>query len=203
MDKQHQTDREMDGGPGTSRGLAALHATGEEDCPAVDNSVTNEVTGLNPAGRPATDDRRRIQGRINSRNNARLGTWNVQTLYQTGKLIGVIREMRRCEIRVLGVAETHWTGRGHYTTAEGELVVFSGGDNHRAGVGVIFSREASSSMESYKAVNDRVLYVRGPHHSTSLGSKSMHRQPTLMRRKRRTSMRLCRLFWMTAQARTS
>ena len=46
----------------------------------------------------------------------------------------------------------------YFTT--GELVIFSGSQDHRAGVGVILSKSVSNSMIAYRAISDRVLYVR-------------------------------------------
>ncbi|KAI8493303.1 hypothetical protein Bbelb_293070 [Branchiostoma belcheri] len=90
----------------------------------------------------------------------RMATWNVRTLHQVGKLSNVLREMERCDINVLGVAETHWTGSGFFTATEGEMVIYSGGETHRSGVAVVLSQAASRSMLSYKAVSDRILLVR-------------------------------------------
>ena len=68
--------------------------------------------------------------------------------------------MNRCSISILGIAETHWTGKGHFTTASGQLVVYSGSQDHRAGVGMILSKPVSNSMVAYRAISDRVLCVR-------------------------------------------
>ena len=59
-------------------------------------------------------------------------------------------------MQVLGVAETHWTGSGHFTTETGEMVVYSGGTIHR----VIFALKVASSVLGYRLVNDRVMWVR-------------------------------------------
>ena len=151
----------MDGGPGPSRGPAALRATGEEVGLATEIPVTvNEAAGPNPIGRFVAEAHRRSCGKVTLRKSLRIGTWNVQTLRQTGKLTNIIHEMKRCDIRVLGVAETHWKGTGFFTTDENELIVYSGGDCHRAGVAVFLSKEASNNMIAYQAFNERVLYVR-------------------------------------------
>ena len=157
----HQSNFVMDDDLGPSRRLAVPRVTGEEDVPTASNPVLgNDATVPNPQGRSAADSRRRGSDRITLRSDVRLGTWNVQTLHQQGKLCNVTREMRNCGLHLLGVTETHWTGNGHFTTETGELVVYSGGDAHRAGVGVIFSKVVANSMISYRPVNDRILYVR-------------------------------------------
>jgi len=52
------------------------------------------------------------------RNNSILtvGTWNVRSLHQTGKLENVMQEMRRMNIDILGIAETFWDGMGDFET---------------------------------------------------------------------------------------
>ena len=117
--------------------------------------------------REAANDSCRSTGRSGMTCSDRYGYWSrknptgcISALYQTGKLANVMQEMNRCSISALGIAETHWTGKGHLTTASGELVIFSGSQDHRAGVGVILSKSVSSSMVAYRAISDRILYVR-------------------------------------------
>ena len=91
---------------GTSRGSNLLYATGEEgDSDMNSSNLVNEAMDLNPAGRSNGDDRDNYV-RVSLRNVTRIGTWNVRTLYQVGKLTSVIREMNRCSIQMLGIAET-------------------------------------------------------------------------------------------------
>ena len=82
----------MEGDLGTSRRLAALHATREEGKTVKGISGTYDATNSNPYGRFVADDTG-VRSRINLRNKARIGAWNVQILYRTGKLVNVIQEM--------------------------------------------------------------------------------------------------------------
>ena len=159
METEKHQFLDIDGGLGTSRSLAAPHATEEEGETAKDILETYDATDSNPHGRSVADDTG-ARSRINLRSRERMETGNVRTLYQTGKLTNVIQEMNRCGISILGIAETHWTGKGHVTTASGELVIYSGSQDHRAGVGMILSKSVSNSMVAYRAISDRVLYVR-------------------------------------------
>ena len=88
-----------------------------------------------------------------------MATWNVRTLQQCGKLTNVINEMGRYNISVVGVAETHWTGSGYFSTDGGELVIYLSGDLRRRGVAVIFSQAAANSMMTYMAISDRLIHV--------------------------------------------
>ncbi|XP_061175584.1 uncharacterized protein LOC133184509 [Saccostrea echinata] len=42
----------------------------------------------------------------------RIGTWNVRTMFETGKAAQVAREMRRYNIQLLGICESRWNGTG-------------------------------------------------------------------------------------------
>ena len=72
----------------------------------------------------------------------RIGTWNVNTLYQSGKLINVEREMRRLKLNILGVAEVRWSGVGSVKLDDGGCLIYSGGLNHIYGVGIMLGQKA-------------------------------------------------------------
>ena len=153
--EKHQLS-DMNNGLGTSRRLTALHATGEERETAKDILWTCDARDSNPHRRFVANDTG-VRSRINLRNRERIGTRNVQTLYQTGNLANVKQEMNQCGISALDIAETHSTGKEHFTTASDELVVYSGSQDHRAVVEVILSKFISNSMAAYKAISDGVL----------------------------------------------
>ena len=44
-----------------------------------------------------------------------IGTWNVRSLYQAGKLAGIIQEMERINLNLLGISETFWNDNGNST----------------------------------------------------------------------------------------
>ena len=46
----------------------------------------------------------------------KIGTWNVRSLYRSGKLANVLKEMKRMGIGIMGVAETMWNNEGSFTT---------------------------------------------------------------------------------------
>ena len=50
--------------------------------------------------------------KVNTRKPVRLATWNVRTLYQSGKLDNVKQEMERLKINILGISETRWKDCG-------------------------------------------------------------------------------------------
>ena len=90
-----------------------------------------------------------------------IGTINVTTLYQPGKLKCTIEEINKYRWDVLGLAETHWTGSGEFET-EGIMVLFSGRDDniHREGVAIMLNKRAKKTYIEHKAVSSRIISVR-------------------------------------------
>jgi exonuclease III len=43
----------------------------------------------------------------------RFGTWNVRSLYRSGSLTAVARELARCKLDLVGVQEVRLEQRGH------------------------------------------------------------------------------------------
>ena len=76
----------------TSRRLVALHATGEGRKDVKKIPQIYDITNSNPLGTFVADGRG-IRSRIKVHSRARIGTWNIRTSYQTGKLANVIQEM--------------------------------------------------------------------------------------------------------------
>ncbi|VDP23842.1 unnamed protein product [Schistosoma margrebowiei] len=55
-----------------------------------------------------------------------IGTWNVRTMWETGKISQIAMEMKRYNLAVLGISETHWTQAGQKKLATGEMLLYSG-----------------------------------------------------------------------------
>lgn len=76
---------------------------------------------------------------------SRLATWIVRGLLQVGKLDIVKKELARCNVRIPGLPETHWRGRGHFRS-HGHTVYFSGSDDvSRGGVAFVVSGALASA----------------------------------------------------------
>ncbi|VDO82335.1 unnamed protein product [Schistosoma margrebowiei] len=55
-----------------------------------------------------------------------LDTWNARTMLDTGRAFQIAAEMRRYNLEVLGISETHWMQVGQQRLASGELLFYSG-----------------------------------------------------------------------------
>jgi len=88
-----------------------------------------------------------------------LGTWNVRTLLQTGKLENLKIEMKRLKIDILGISEMRWNGQGDFISGD-YRVIYSGGDNGRNGVGIILNKKWAQCVRSYITYDDRLIMIK-------------------------------------------
>lgn len=102
-----------------------------------------------------------IQGKISLRANHRIATWNIRGTLKPGKLSIVEREMVNHHISILGICETHIRGNGHFKTASGNTLYFSGADeSSHHGVGILIPSELNKYVLGYKPVSDRIISIR-------------------------------------------
>ena len=89
----------------------------------------------------------------------RIGTWNVRSLYATGKLDNAIKEAKYINIDILGLSEIRWTGSGKIQK-EQHTILYSGGDNHTRGVGIIINKNINKEVLGYWPVSDRIIMMK-------------------------------------------
>ena len=58
-----------------------------------------------------------LKNLLSARKIINIGTWNVRTMYETGKAAQIAAEMRNYKLSVLGLAETRWTKSGQQKLA--------------------------------------------------------------------------------------
>ena len=80
-------------------------------------------------------------------------------MFEKGKLDNMKREMERVNINILGVSEVRWTGAG-LITSDKHTIIYSGGEKHEKGVGIIMDEAISKTIIGYHAISDRVLLVK-------------------------------------------
>ena len=94
----------------------------------------------------------------------RFGTWNVRTLYQTGKLAQVCRILQTFKLAFLGLSEVRWNEFGELTTSKGHQWLWSGMPNktdpHQRGVGVLINKEYRKFLLEQKFISERIILVR-------------------------------------------
>ena len=75
-------------------------------CDRLLESSQDTHMNVNGESRKETNDRKMEV--LNTKTKTRIGFWNVRTMYETGKLAQVKAEMRRYNLRILGISESRW-----------------------------------------------------------------------------------------------
>ena len=98
---------------------------------------------------------------LSSKKRERVGHWNVRTLYSTGKAFCMVKELKRLNIRICGISETHWTGCGRMS-ANGYTIWYSGTETgiHQRGVAIALESSFSKSVSDVVFQNDRLIKIR-------------------------------------------
>ncbi|VDP27414.1 unnamed protein product [Schistosoma margrebowiei] len=87
---------------------------------------------------------------LTTRANIFIGTRNVRTICETGKTSQIGMEMRKYNLAILGISETHWTQAGQKRLATGEMLLYSGHEEdnapHTQGVALMLSKVAQNVL---------------------------------------------------------
>ena len=83
----------------------------------------------------------------------------MRALYQCGKLESVKKEMTQLKINILGINKTRWPKSNDFMIDDFKMI-YSGGDKHERGVGLLLDQYISKCVLGYWTVSDRVLLVK-------------------------------------------
>ena len=100
---------------------------------------------------------------LTTKAKTRIGTWNIRTLYETGKSAQVCSEMHRYDLKILGLCETRWNGTGRTRLSSGDTIIYSGqeeGQPHTHGVALLMTPEATRALLSWEPLSPRLLTAR-------------------------------------------
>ena len=117
--------------------------------------MTDDSQTREGAGAPTVD-------LLKPKQKMRVGCWNVQTLYQTGRMPQLVKEFDSYNLDILGVSEVRWTGTGKRRLASGHTIVFSGrsDDQHSEGVALLLNRKTEKALLEWKPFGSRLLKAR-------------------------------------------
>ena len=60
---------------------------------------------------------------------------------------------------ILGIAETHWTEEGKIIQGN-HTMIYSGGEKHSNGVGIVMENSVAKSMMGFWAISDKVIMIK-------------------------------------------
>jgi len=89
----------------------------------------------------------------------RFGTWNVRSLYRSGSLTTVNRELARYKLDLVGVQEVRWDKEGEVRA--GGLYSFSMEKKRKSLIGnkIFVHHRILSAVKRVEFVSDRMLYI--------------------------------------------
>ncbi|CAH8678593.1 unnamed protein product [Schistosoma haematobium] len=90
-----------------------------------------------------------------------LGTWNVRTMWDTGIAFQIAAEMRRYNLEVLGISETHWTQVGQQRLTTGEFLLYSDHEEENAprtqGVALMLYKQTQNALIGWESHRPRII----------------------------------------------
>ena len=98
---------------------------------------------------------------LRSQHQIKIGTWNVNSMFEAGKIHNTIQEMTRLKIGILGVSEMWWPLSGK-RNINNHVVYYSGNEdkNHRNGVGIIITKNIEGSVINFVPFSDRLMLLQ-------------------------------------------
>jgi len=76
--------------------------------------------------------------------------------------------MKGLNIDILGISEMKWTDSGHFRSVNNIVMYLEHNINRENSVGMIITNQVSKSLIGYKAVNDRIIYIRVKAHPVNI-----------------------------------
>src|SRR6266536_4583295 len=121
----------------------------------VEKSTTGKQEQVQDEHQPDLKNGKRLKM---AREEITVGTWNVRTLWATGQLELLRKEMERYRYDILGLSEVRWPATGELNGGE---VIWSGEEkDHIRGVGFLLNTRARAALLGYKPVNSRIIGAR-------------------------------------------
>jgi exonuclease III len=89
----------------------------------------------------------------------RFGTWNVRSLYRSGSLKTVARELGKYTLDLMGVQEVRWDKGGTERAEDYTFFYGAGNEDHQLGIGFFVHKRIISEVRRVEFVSDRMSYI--------------------------------------------
>jgi hypothetical protein len=145
-------------------GLGARPATSPRKRP---NTAKNAQ--ILRAGR--MDNRRPKRVSRNKKENIHLGTWNVLTMLQPGKMQEVTEQILQTELQIVALQEIRWKGQGQIKKDKYNLYYScKEGQTGQLGTGFLAKKEIVKNIMGFEPINERIckLRLKGKYHNITI-----------------------------------
>ncbi|GFO19740.1 craniofacial development protein 2-like [Plakobranchus ocellatus] len=95
------------------------------------------------------------QATVSNKTTLIIETWNVQILYQKGKLNSIRKEMKRMNVHIFGLSAVPWKGGGE---TKGQDCTRE--NDYQRGVCLLLDNDCSKALKGFWAVNDRIIVAK-------------------------------------------
>lgn len=132
--------------------------TNPAQAPLVTQVTLHSLQSDSPRKRPRT-----ASGHdIDLRKHIRIATWNVLTLNTPGTTSLLSRELKKYNISLAGLSETHWPLIGEQTIG-GYTFLWSGPDCRSQGVALALNLKSQDALINWEPISFRLLKTRLHH----------------------------------------
>jgi exonuclease III len=89
----------------------------------------------------------------------RFGIWNVRSLFRSGSLMTVARELVRYKLDLVGVQEVRWDKGSTVRTGDCTFFYGKGGESHQLGIGFFVHQSIVSAIKRVEFISDSMSYM--------------------------------------------
>jgi exonuclease III len=89
----------------------------------------------------------------------RFGTWNVRSLYRSGSLKTVARELGKYKLDLMGVQEVRWDKASTERAEDYTFFYGAGNEDHQLGAGFFGHKRIISAVRRVEFVSDRMSHI--------------------------------------------
>jgi exonuclease III len=107
------------------------------------------------------DNRRLNRVTKNKKENTYLGTWNVLTMLQPGKMQEVAEQILQTELQIIALQEIRWKGQGQIKKDKYNLYYScKEGQTGQLGTGFLAKIETVKNIMGFEPINERICKLR-------------------------------------------
>lgn len=93
----------------------------------------------------------------------KIATWNVQGMIELGKAHNIIQQMKRLNVKILGISESHWKGSGKRVIQDTTIYYSGSPDSNSSnyhGVAIAVDVDISKTVKHFLPLSNRVVLLQ-------------------------------------------